>query len=157
MAKILKIRTLPKYAKELRQSSAVISATEIASKEFERLLTDMVRTMQVKDGVGLAAPQIGKAVRAVIINTKDGPLCMINPSISKKSLGKEVGEEGCLSIPNIFGQVKRNKTLCCEFLDTKGMKKKIEARGLMARAIQHELDHLDGILFIDRLEPPKKN
>ncbi|MEA3464165.1 MAG: peptide deformylase [Patescibacteria group bacterium] len=132
----------------LRKKSVEIK--QIQAKQFQQLCLDMGRTMEEKDGVGLAAPQIGKNIRLIVINTKDGHVCMINPKITKKSWAKEWGEEGCLSIPNVFGQVKRHKKINCEYLDKNGKEIKIIAQGLMARVIQHEIDHLDGILFIDK-------
>jgi peptide deformylase len=87
-----------------------------------------------------------------IINTKAGPVCLINPEIIKKSLTKVIDEEGCLSIPGYYAKVNRYKSLTCKFTSHTGIESKIEATGLLARAIQHELDHLDGVLFIDRME-----
>ena len=88
----------------------------------------------------------------VIINTQDGPLCLINPEINNRSWTKETGEEGCLSVPNVFGLVKRHKKLTCNYINEKKQNAKIEAKGLLARIIQHEIDHLDGILFIDKMK-----
>lgn len=134
----------------LREKSLKIDRTKISAKEFKALCSDMKKTMIKKEGVGLAAPQIGKNIRLIAINTKDGPIIMANPKIIKKSLIKEWGQEGCLSIPGVFGQVKRHKKIECEYSDEAGEEKKIKAEGLMARVIQHEIDHLDGILFIDK-------
>ena len=132
----------------LRKKSVEIK--QIQAKQFQQLCLDMGRTMKEKDGVGLAAPQIGKNNRLIVINTKDGHVCMINPEITKKSWAKEWGEEGCLSVPDVFGQVKRHKKINCKYLNKNGKEIKIIAQGLMARVIQHEIDHLDGILFIDK-------
>lgn len=155
MAKVLKILTLPKDNKFLRQKCADVTLGLIKTAEFKRFISDMTRTMEVKDGIGLAAPQIGKSIRVALINTKEGPVCLVNPKIVKKSLAKESAEEGCLSIPNLFGQVKRHKALICDYIDMNGNQARFEAKGLMARAVQHELDHLDGILFIDKVVPRK--
>lgn len=114
------------------------------------LCADMARTMTEKDGVGFAAPQIGKNIRLIVVNTKNGPVCMINPELKKKSWRKEWGEEGCLSVPNKFGQVQRHKKVECIFMDTEGKKHEMSCEGLMARVMQHEIDHLNGILFIDK-------
>ena len=132
----------------LRKKSVEIKQTK--SKQFQQLCLDIGRTMKEKDGVGLAAPQIGKNIRLIVINTKDGHVCMINPEITKKSWVKEWGEEGCLSVPGVFGQVKRHKKINCQYLDKTGKEIKIIVYGLMARVIQHEIDHLDGVLFIDK-------
>jgi peptide deformylase len=115
-----------------------------------------MKTMKEKDGVGLAAPQVGQNIRLIAVNTKDGVACMINPKITKKSWAKEWSEEGCLSVPGVYGQVKRHKKINCVYLDKNGAKIKIQAEGLMAVVIQHETDHLDGILFIDKAKKLKK-
>lgn len=134
----------------LRQIASPIDPQDLHTKHFQQLITDMTETMIERDGVGLAAPQIGQSIRLIIVNTKTGPLAMINPDVYKKSLTKEWDEEGCLSLPHIFGKVKRHKSLRCRFIDAQGQNRQIEAKGLLARVIQHEVDHLDGILFIDK-------
>lgn len=156
MPKVLKILTLPKENKRLRQKSQPFATKDIGRPEIKRLVNDMIRTMQVKDGVGLAAPQIGQHIRLVVVSTKEGPVCLFNPELIKKSLAKEITEEGCLSVPGVYGPVKRHKGVVCAYLDIEGTAKKIEGKGLLARALQHEIDHLDGMLFIDKLEPVKK-
>ncbi len=138
----------------LRKKSVEIK--QIQAKQFQQLCLDMAKTMREKDGVGLAAPQIGQNIRLIVVNTKGGAVCMINPKITKKSLTKEWGEEGCLSIPDVFGKVKRHKKINCKYLDKNNKEKKIQAQGLMARVIQHEIDHLDGVLFIDKAKGIKK-
>jgi len=148
MAKILEIIT--KLNPKIRQKSIEIPVKKILTKEISTLLKDMEKTMIKKDGIGLAAPQIGENIRLFVINTKDGAEFFINPKILKKSIIKEWGEEGCLSVPNIFGKVKRHKKLICQYTDASGKEKTITAQGLLARVIQHENDHLDGILFIDK-------
>ncbi len=131
----------------LRQVSEYIDVSEIP--HLQELWRDMADTMIADQGIGLAAPQIGKNIRLIIINTNKGPQAMFNPVLLKKSLRKEWGEEGCLSIPKVFGEVKRHKSVRCSFIDPSGEERVIDAEGLMARVIQHEIDHLDGILFID--------
>ncbi len=148
MTKELKIVKNPNPI--LRKKSSKILSDKIFEDEFKQLCEDMSLTMQEKDGVGLAAPQIGKNIRLIVINSKDGPITIINPKIVKKSFSKEYGEEGCLSVPNVFGKVKRYKKITCSYLNLKNDKKKIKASGLLSRVIQHEIDHLDGILFIDK-------
>lgn len=152
MAKLLNIITEPN--KILRQKSKEINPEKI--ENMADFFNDMVFTMKEKDGVGLAAPQVGKNIRVITINTKEQPIIMINPIITKKSIFKEWGEEGCLSVPDTFGMVKRHKNLSCSYLDKFGNKKIIEAKGFMARIIQHEIDHLDTILFIDIAKNIKK-
>jgi peptide deformylase len=145
---ILKIITIPDPI--LRKKSKEISSKELTSKNFTRLVQSMAKTMIKTDGVGLAAPQIGKNIRLAVINSKDGVICLINPKIVKKSWTKNLEQEGCLSIPGIFGQVNRHNKISLTYLDRKGKKIKLDATGLMARVMQHEIDHLDGILFIDK-------
>ncbi|MCG2701272.1 peptide deformylase [Candidatus Parcubacteria bacterium] len=153
-AKILPILINPNPI--LRKKSTQIRRDEIKTKEFQRLCSDMAKTMEEKDGAGLAAPQIEKNIRLVVVRTENSAVCMINPKIIKKSWAKECGEEGCLSVPDVFGKVKRHKKIICKYLDKKGKEIKIEAEGLMARVIQHEIDHLDGVLFIDKARDIKK-
>jgi peptide deformylase len=155
MAKIYPILTVPDPI--LRKKSVELDFAEFSKRELDELCRNMTATMLESDGVGLAAPQIGKNIRIVIINTADGPVCMINPKITKKSILKEWGEEGCLSLPDIFGQVRRHKKISCLYQDRTGKKISIKAEGLFARVIQHEIDHLDGVLFIDKMRPLKKN
>lgn len=140
----------------LRKKSKKISKKDIGSKEMIGLYLDMEKLMLEKDGVGLAAPQIGKNIRLCVINTKEGPKCLLNPKITKKSWAKEVGEEGCLSIPNVFGQVRRHKKITCEYIDKNKKIIKLNADGLLARVMQHEIDHLDGVLFIDKAKDIKE-
>src|SRR3989338_6435398 len=132
----------------LRNKSEAISNNE--ATKLRELIHDMAIVMKKKDGLGLAAPQIGKNIRLAIINTKDGVLALINPKITNKSWKKEIGEEGCLSIPGIFGMVKRHVKIDVMALDANGKEISFPAKGLFARVIQHEVDHLNGILFIDR-------
>lgn len=153
MPKVLKIIKNPNPI--LRKISKSVDEKNIKAKDFQRFCIDMAATMAKKDGVGLAAPQVGKNIRLFVINTKDGFQFFINPKITKKSLIKEWSEEGCLSVPDTFGQVKRPKKIVCECLDENGEKRKVEATGLMAVVIQHENDHLDGILFIDKAKDIK--
>ena len=134
----------------LRQVAKELARADFGSEAIKKLAENMIETMINRDGIGLAAPQISKSIRLIIVNTKNGPLVMVNPVITKKSLLKEWDEEGCLSIPNTFGQVRRHKNVRVQFIDEDGKARQIEAKGLLARVIQHEVDHLDGILFIDK-------
>ncbi|MDD3285771.1 MAG: peptide deformylase [Patescibacteria group bacterium] len=141
----------------LRRPADSVKADKIKSPEFRQFLADMEATMLAKDGAGLAAPQVGTSERIVVIAGKNGDnLILINPQITRRSWGKIIGEEGCLSVIDdrgriIYGQVERHKHVTCQYIDAQGKKKKIQAEEPLARVIQHELDHLDGILFIDRL------
>jgi len=154
MAKILPIIKNPSPL--LRKKSEEIDLKKIKANELKELCADMIKTMKEEDGKGLAAPQIGENIRLIVINTKDGVKIMINPKITKKSWTKEWSEEGCLSVPGFYGKVKRNKKINCVYFDKKGQKTKIQAEGLLAFVIQHETDHLDGILFIDKAKEIKK-
>lgn len=135
---------------ELRKKSKPVLVKEIKSEEFQKLLPEMIETMHKKDGVGLAAPQIGINIRLITVKHKDGDLVMINPKITRKSLAKEWGEEGCLSVPCRYGEVNRHKKVWVTYLDPQACRKKLTAEGMLARIIQHEVDHLDGMLFIDK-------
>jgi peptide deformylase len=126
-------------------------------EEFVKLSEDMVFTMLEAKGVGLAANQIGRLDRIIVVQRPEDkePLALINPEIIKREEAEAL-EEGCLSIPGINEKVKRNKHILLQAIDLKGKKVKLEAEGLLARILQHEVDHLDGILFIDRLSLIKK-
>jgi peptide deformylase len=136
----------------LRKKSKIIEKQDIQTKKFQGFIVDLIDTMHEKDGIGLASPQVGISQRVVIINTKDGALALINPEIVKKSWTQETEEEGCLSVPNVFGLVKRPKSIKVKALDKDGQPMEFAAKGLFARVIQHELDHLDGVLFIDKMK-----
>ncbi|MFA4871572.1 MAG: peptide deformylase [Patescibacteria group bacterium] len=143
---MLKIITQPNPI--LRKKSQAVK--DILAQKIQELIPRMAETMINHDGVGLAAPQIGKNIRLITVNHKDRVLAIINPKITKKSFLKEWGEEGCLSVPDKFGEVKRSKSIIIEYFDEKNNQKILKAPGLLARVIQHEIDHLDGILFIDK-------
>ena len=143
---MLKVITNPNEI--LRKKSQKVA--DISNKKIQDLIPEMIETMLIEDGVGLAAPQIGENIRMVVINHKDNTLVMINPKIIKKSFIKEWGEEGCLSVPNKYGEVKRHKRVVVKYQNEGSENKELKAHGLLARIVQHELDHLDGILFIDK-------
>ena len=118
------------------------------------LVNDMIETMHKYNGVGLAAVQVGVLKRVVVIDLYDdnGPIVMINPVI-KKEKGKQEVEEGCLSFPNKFAKVVRPKEVVTEFVDIEGNLIEVKARELLAQAICHEVDHLNGELFVEKMEP----
>ena len=121
--------------------------------EVQRIVADMVETMYHQVGIGLAAPQVGISIRLILVDDGSrGPRALVNPTIVERR-GSIRGEEGCLSIPGIFGEVERSEWVRVEAKDAEGQLIAFEARGLQARVIQHEMDHLDGVLFIDRLPP----
>lgn len=123
------------------------------TEDTRELIAGMEKIMKKYNGIGLAAPQVGVIQRVILINTKDGVLPMVNPQITKKSRAQETGEEGCLSLPDFFGPVKRHIDITVRFFDSQGAQCSLEASGLLARVIQHEIDHLNGVLFIDYLNP----
>jgi len=119
--------------------------------EILNFIKDMAETMYTDSGVGLAAPQVGVSKRIIIVDgEEDGLIVLINPIIVK-SEGEVVGEEGCLSIPGIYSQVKRSSKVTVKALNENVDPIEITKEGLTARALKHEIDHLDGILFIDRI------
>ncbi len=120
-----------------------------------RVLADMAETMYLKGGVGLAAVQVGIHKNMVVIDIGDGLRKMVNPVISKKE-GGETQEEGCLSVPDKCVNVKRSKKIAVDYLNEDGQTVRLSAEGLLARVIQHEIDHLFGKLIVDYLNPLKK-
>jgi peptide deformylase len=125
-----------------------------------RLMDDMLATMYEAPGIGLAAPQVDVGKRLVVIDTseeKDQPIRLINPSLTWRSDETDVAEEGCLSLPGQFAEVKRPVAVKVRYLDERESEREIDAEGLLARCLQHEIDHLDGILFVDHLSALKRN
>lgn len=122
---------------------------ETIDNKIRELVVDMLDTMYKFDGVGLAAPQVGILKRIIVIDIGEGPKVFINPVI-KKAAGKQTGEEGCLSFPNVFGNVDRPQSIIVEAFDLDGKKIRVKAKDLEAVVLSHEIDHLDGILFVDK-------
>ncbi|HHP51541.1 MAG TPA: peptide deformylase [Moorella mulderi] len=114
-----------------------------------KLLEDMAETMYAAPGVGLAAPQVGILKRVAVVDIGEGLIELINPEIVEAK-GQEIDREGCLSLPGIWGEVPRYSWVKVRFSDRGGRERILEAEGFLARALQHEIDHLDGVLFIDR-------
>lgn len=125
-------------------------AVELFDQALARLAEDMVETMQEAPGVGLAAPQVGRSIRLIVFDIGEGPVAMVNPLLSGFD-GEQVGEEGCLSIPGLYFPVKRALKVRADGFDPSGKPMVIEGEELLARVLQHEVDHLDGVLFLDRL------
>jgi peptide deformylase len=136
----------------LRQRSAEIGTVD---DEVRRLVEDMFETMDAAKGIGLAANQVGVARRVAVVDADGDRFALIDPVIVE-SEGRSVAEEGCLSIPEIYGDVSRPERIVLEAVDQEGNRYRREATGLKARAIQHEIDHLDGILFLDHLSLVKR-
>ncbi|HEU0015596.1 MAG TPA: peptide deformylase [Longimicrobium sp.] len=128
--------------------------------ELDRLIGDMFETMYAAHGIGLAAPQVGVSRRVIVVDVGEEdrePFALLNPTAVEHGPAREKYEEGCLSIPGITAAVERPTTVVVEALDRAGQPVRIEARGMLARCLQHEIDHLDGVLFLDRLSPIKRN
>jgi len=136
----------------LRERSREVAAVD---DETRRFIDDLFETMYAAKGVGLAANQVGDTRRVAVVDAQDRRLVLVNPVILQTE-GREAAEEGCLSIPELYGDVTRPSRVVVEALDQDGRRVQIDADGLTARAIQHEIDHLDGILFIDHLSPLKR-
>ena len=136
----------------LRQRSAEIGGIDA---EVRALIADMFETMDAAKGVGLAANQVGIARRVAVIDADGHRIALINPRILSAE-GRATAEEGCLSIPDVFADVSRPEQIVVEALDADGKPFRLEVGALAARAIQHEVDHLDGILFLDHLGPVKR-
>jgi peptide deformylase len=121
------------------------------TREVQDLARQMVVTMVDNDGIGLAGPQVGAQKRIIVVMTEKGPEVFVNPKIVARGSGTELMEEGCLSVPGLFLKIKRSKSVEVEALSLNGEKIRIKAEGLLARIFQHEIDHLNGILFTDRV------
>ena len=145
--------------KILRQISQPV---ESVGKEEQLLMDDMLETMYAANGIGLAAIQVGIPKRIIVMDiskdeNKKEPMYFVNPVIKNRNPVKSTYEEGCLSVPNQFAEIDRPSKCDIEFLDYNGNKQTISAEGLFATCIQHEMDHLEGILFIDHLSKLKKS
>jgi len=140
----------------LRQRAQPVSP---ADAEIRRLVDDLFETMRAARGVGLAANQVGVAQRVAVVDVGEEhgpPLVLINPRIVEVGTERERAEEGCLSIPDVFAEVDRAHSVVLEALDRDARPYRITVTGFQARAVQHEIDHLDGILFLDRLSAVKR-
>ena len=152
-----KILTEPN--KILREKSSIV---EKVDKDLQKLMDDMLETMYAAPGIGLAAIQVGVPKRVIVldIDSKEGPknpMFFVNPEIIKKSDNNSTYEEGCLSVPGQFAEIDRPDKCHIKYLDYHGQQKEIKAEGMLATCIQHEMDHLEGILFIDYLSKLKKS
>lgn len=138
------------YGKDILRAKA--GEIEEFDDEIKALIERMYRVLAEVKGLGLAGPQIGVSKRIFVYDVGDGPHALVNPKIVT-SKGEEWGLEGCLSIPGLQGEVPRAEKITVTGVDESGEKVKIKAEGLLARVFQHEMDHLDGMLFIDRADP----
>lgn len=141
---------------------AISKSVESVDAATRRLIDDMIESMYEADGIGLAAVQIGVAQRIIVMDLdqkegKQNPRAFINPVITWRSEELATFEEGCLSVPEIWEEVERSAKIKAEFLDREGAKQILEADGLLATCLQHEMDHLEGVLFIDHLSKLKRS
>ena len=134
----------------LRQRSQEVEVSEIQTAEFQAYLDKLSATMLVEDGVGIASPQVGRNIRAIVVNLPKGPECFMNPEIVKKSEATVDSDEGCLSVPGKYGIVKRHKKVTVRALNRHGRRIEFDVKAFPAIIFQHEVDHLDGVLFIDK-------
>jgi peptide deformylase len=148
----LKIRKNPDPS--LRQKT--IKVKDPLLKEVQDLILNMLETMRSSNGVGLAATQVGSNLRVCVVQTEDIQYVLINPQITAKSKEKAIAEEGCLSFPGKFFPISRHNEVQIRYLDENGKPSKVKGRDLLARAFQHEIDHLDGILIIDKIKKNRK-
>ncbi len=141
----------------LRQAAQPVA---VIDQRLRQLAADMVETMESAEGVGLAAPQVGVSLRLVVVDMNPGedgdPRILINPVITKRSGRKELKNEGCLSFPGLRTKIKRNPVVVCEAQNLDGDIVEYRVEGLAAQAVQHEVDHLDGMLFVDKAGPSDK-
>jgi peptide deformylase len=148
---VLPLRFLPDPV--LRQRAKRITTLD---SSIQRLIDDMLETMPAVYGVGLAAPQVGKSLRLAVIGLPDEePLVLVNPEIVRR-IGERIVEEGCLSVPGYRGEVKRSVAVTVKARDRNGRQLRIKGTELLAHALEHELDHLNGVLYVDHLESPDK-
>lgn len=143
----------------LKKKAAAVASVDA---EVRQLMDDMLETMYAAPGIGLAAPQIGELKRVVVLDieredVKTGPICMANPEIVEASDEDATYEEGCLSVPDHYSDVARPARVTVRYLDRDGEAKELACEGLLATCVQHEIDHLDGILFIDHISSLKRN
>ncbi|HCX69912.1 MAG TPA: peptide deformylase [Firmicutes bacterium] len=127
---------------------------EKITRRTQRIIKDMIETLHDAEGAGLAAPQIGLSERMIVVDVGEGPIALINPQILEAD-GSQRDVEGCLSLPGVCGYVTRKDRVVVEGLNENGKAVRLEAKGLMSRAFQHEIDHLDGKLFVDYLPQDK--
>lgn len=123
-----------------------------ADEKIKKLIDNMIETLRAAPGVGLAAPQIGESLRLIVVDIGEGAFALINPKIKKKNNVLQTYDEGCLCLPGIVGPVSRPSRITVEGLDRHGEKFTIEAEGFLSTVLQHEIDHLDGIVFLDRVK-----
>ena len=145
------LHVLQSPAPALREPSVEVPVSAIKTERMDQLVKDLVETMKLENGVGIAAPQVGVSERVIIVETGAGPEAFVNPVITRRSLRRVESEEGCLSVPGVYGIVKRHKGVRVEAMNTNGERVALDVKVFPAIIFQHEIDHLDGILFVDRV------
>lgn len=145
----MKVITIPNPI--LRAKAEPVSPSDITSQATQEFVHELITTMKDNRGIGIAAPQVGKSIQVITVDTADGPQAFFNPRVLWQSITTAVDEEGCLSVPNTYGLVKRSRSIIVNYHDSQGHRQKLRARGLFARVLCHEIDHLNGILFTDRM------
>ncbi len=152
MMTVLPICHLP-HDRVLRQKAKKVP---VIDGSIERLINDMIETMQQARGVGLAAPQVGVSLRVIVLQMPgEEPMALINPEIVERA-GEQDVTEGCLSVPGYYGEIRRPAEVVVKGRDRWGKASRIKASGLMAEALEHEIDHLNGMLYIDHVESPER-
>ncbi|MBU1026778.1 MAG: peptide deformylase [Candidatus Margulisbacteria bacterium] len=144
-------RNIVKFPNPVLKKKA--KAVKKVTPKIIKLIDDMVETMHAAPGIGLAAPQVGVSLRVIVADIGAGEIAIVNPKIVKKS-GKQTFTEGCLSLPGIEAPIERAEKVAVKGLDRDGKNVCIEAEGLLATVLQHEIDHLDGYVFVDRVSDP---
>jgi len=145
---VLKVIKFP--APILRKKAKAVKSV---TPEIVKLIDDMIETMHLAPGVGLAAPQVGKSLRVITADIGEGPIALVNPKLLKQS-GSQTFFEGCLCLPGVEAPVERASQVSVKGLDREGKEVEVNAEGLMATVLQHEIDHLEGMVFIDRVKDP---
>jgi len=139
---------------ELRVRSVEVSPADFGSDRLKKMIVELKKTMRLENGCGIAAPQVGIHERVIIVDDGSGmgPTAFINPEIVSKSFRSFLFEEGCLSVPGVWGMVKRHRSVKMKAIGEDGRSVEISGNGLLSVIFQQEIDHLDGVLFIDRVE-----
>ena len=142
---------VPTETPGLHIPAAEVLLADITSKSFQNYLDELIYTMIASNGVGIASPQIGKNIRAIVVQMPQGPECFMNPVITKTSEAMVESEEGCLSVPGEFGIVMRHKRVSVDAINRHGRRVTLDLKNFPAIVFQHEIDHINGVLFIDKV------
>ncbi len=145
-----RLTLVPQETPGLHVPASEVPVAEITTPDFQTYLDDLIYTMIESDGVGIASPQIGRNIRAVVVQMPHGPECFMNPVITKRSEAQVESEEGCLSVPGQFGIVMRSKRVTVEALNRHGRRVSLDLKQFPAIVFQHEIDHVNGVLYIDK-------